>query len=390
VDSRPFVEAYRDTQQRMLALMDFLSSLQDLSALDVNRPDLKGLLAEGLRALLENQGMERSSVFLVQDALLVNVAGLDWSDLMAGEHSVGEAPAAAPASLRVGEGIMGLAVATGEIQRCDDAASDERFARVQGSQPVGSLVCLPIRYGEEVLGVLNVSHPEPRFFDLTRERLLRLFAAVLAQVVSHWRHIHQMEAVIRARTEDLQRALDQAQELRERYEALAVVDDLTGLHNRRFFFPEAQAALSRARRYGEPFSVLTLDLDHFKRVNDLHGHAVGDRVLQDVGAALKAMLREGDILARFGGEEFVFALPETGADGAVRLAQRVRECLSRMSWDVGRERLAVTASIGIAALAKDDTAGSTQEHLDRLLAQADKALYSSKEGGRDRATLDPG
>ncbi|OOG28748.1 GGDEF domain-containing protein [Thioalkalivibrio denitrificans] len=390
MDQRPLLDAYRDTQQRMLGLMDFLSSLQDLSALDVNRPDLEGLLAQSLQALLENQGMERSSVFLVRNGMLENAAGMDWADLMAGRQA-GSAPrASGDTCLRVGEGIMGLAVATGRIQRCEDISTDERFARLQeGPPPTGSLICLPIHAGDAVLGVLNVSHPEPGFFDVTRERLLRLFVALLAQVIAHWRHVHQMEATIRARTRDLQRALEQAQEMRERYEALAVVDDLTGLHNRRFFFPEAQAALSRATRYSEPFSILTLDLDHFKRVNDMHGHAVGDRVLQDVAAALRAMLREGDILARFGGEEFVFALPETGPQGAMRLAERVRERLSAMTWDVGAAgTLQVTASMGVAALSPDEESSSSQVLLDRLLAQADKALYISKDGGRDRATME--
>lgn len=389
MDNRPFLEAYRDTQQRMLELMDFLSSLHDVSALDVNRPDLRGLLEGALRALLEYQGMERSSVFLVEDGVLVNAAGRDWGDLMAGDHRAGAPRPSAASCLRVGEGIMGLAVATGEAQRCDDCAADERFARLAGNSPVGSLICLPIRQGSEVLGVLNVSHPGPGFFDPARERLLRLFVAFLGQAIFHWRHIHRMEAVIRARTEDLQRALDQAQELRERYEALAVVDDLTGLNNRRFFFPEAQAALSRAQRYEQPFSVLTLDLDHFKKVNDVYGHALGDQVLRDVAEALRAMLREGDILARFGGEEFVFALPGTSGEGALHLARRVRERLSGISWNVDGSVLQVTASMGVASLAEDEGKRSTQELLDRLLADADKALYASKDGGRDRATVGP-
>lgn len=283
---------------------------------------------------------------------------------------------------------MGLAVASGEIQRCDDCAGDARFADLGNKVPVGSLVCLPIRQSDEVLGVLNVSHPEPHFFSQDRERLLRLFSVYLGQSVTYWRHAHQMEAVIRERTAELRQALDQAQEMRERYEALAVVDDLTGLNNRRFFFPEAQAALSRTRRHGQPFAVLALDLDHFKRVNDDHGHAWGDRVLQDVGAALKSMLREGDILARFGGEEFMFALPGTDLEGAMSLAQRIRARLAELSWNVGDRSLMVTASMGVSGLGADEEAeGGSHEILDRLVAQADEALYGSKHAGRDRVTV---
>ncbi len=385
MDNATLVEAYRDTQQRLLGLMECLSALQDLSSLDLNTPDLGELLKAALRALLENQGMERCSVFLNEGGVLVNAAGMDWSDLMGADVGSRESSIAC---LRVGEGIMGLAVASGEIQCCSDCGGDDRFTELGNEVPVGSLVCLPIGHGDEGLGVLNVSHPEPHFFNQDRERLLRLFSVYLGQSVTYWRHTHQMEAVIRERTAELRQALAQAQALRERYEALAVVDDLTGLNNRRFFFPEAQAALSRTRRHGQPFAVLALDLDHFKRVNDDHGHAWGDRVLQDVGAALKSMLREGDILARFGGEEFMFALPGTDLEGAMSLALRIRARLAELSWNVGDRCLMVTASMGVSGLGADEEAeGGSHEILDRLVAQADEALYGSKHAGRDRVTV---
>jgi diguanylate cyclase (GGDEF)-like protein len=389
MDNRALVEAYRDTQQRLLGLMDFLSALQDLSSLDLATPELGTLLNGGLRALLENQGMERCSVFLQQDGCLVNAAGMDWADLMGGNEP---AQQCSVACLKVGEGIMGLAAAHGEIQRCDDCRTDPRFASLGESVPVGSLICLPIRQdGSEVLGVLNVSHPEPGYFNVERLRLLRLFTEFLGQSVTHWRHVHRMEELIARRTSELERALAQARELQERYEALAVVDDLTGLNNRRFFFPEAQAALARAMRHAQPFSVLALDLDHFKRVNDDHGHAWGDRVLKDVGAGLKEMLREGDILARFGGEEFVFALPGTDRNGALSLAERIRQRLAQLSWNVGDRCLMITASMGVSGLAPGEAPrGTTQAMLDRLVAQADQALYGSKNDGRDRVTLDRG
>jgi len=134
--------------------------------------------------------------------------------------------------------------------------------------------------------------------------------------------------------------------------------------------------------------VLALDLDHFKRVNDDHGHAWGDRVLQDVGAALKSMLREGDILARFGGEEFMFALPGTDLEGAMSLALRIRARLAELSWNVGDRCLMVTASMGVSGLGADEEAeGGSHEILDRLVAQADEALYGSKHAGRDRVTV---
>lgn len=166
---------------------------------------------------------------------------------------------------------------------------------------------------------------------------------------------------------------------RDQLEALATTDPLTGALNRRAVSEAAQAELRRARRHGKPVAVLLLDVDHFKRVNDTHGHRVGDRVLQQVSAACRALLREIDSFGRWGGEEFIVLLPETGLEAALVVAERVRETVASVvvpADDGGA--VAVTTSIGVASLGVGD------ESMEELLARADAALYQAKREGRNR------
>ena len=172
-----------------------------------------------------------------------------------------------------------------------------------------------------------------------------------------------------------------AAELEESHEELrriAVTDPLTGLLNRRAFFDEARSELSRARRYSFFVSVLMLDIDHFKQVNDRHGHDAGDRLLAAVGAVLRRELRTNDICARMGGEEFAVVLVRAGAGDAVAVAERLRQAVAATSVAGSEDRVAATASIGTV------TADGAAGELDELLTRADKALYAAKQAGRNR------
>ena len=154
---------------------------------------------------------------------------------------------------------------------------------------------------------------------------------------------------------------------------------LTGLLVRRRFDELAQAECERSARLRSPFSVLLLDLDHFKQVNDEHGHATGDRVLQITAAALQGAVRSIDHVARYGGEEFAVLLPGTELAAAGRLAERIREAVAAATAAVMQGTGGVTASIGVAACQPDD-----EFSLTRLLARADSALYDAKRGGRNQ------
>jgi len=162
-----------------------------------------------------------------------------------------------------------------------------------------------------------------------------------------------------------------------------VVDELTGIHNRRFFFPEASAALAGALRHRLDFSILLMDLDRFREINERLGRAAGDEVLQITAALLEGQKRESDILARFGGDEFVLALPNTHPTGARQLANRILQTLRALSFEHRGSALPVRASIGIAGL--DEHAGKERRGLlESLLQRADQALHLGKVEGRDQ------
>lgn len=169
-------------------------------------------------------------------------------------------------------------------------------------------------------------------------------------------------------------------------EVLAALDPLTGVANLRHFHQLAAMEMEHARRMGRAFSVLALDIDHFKRINDSWGHAVGDDALRAFVAACRIALREPDILGRCGGEEFAVALPNTGSDGAVIIAERLRHQVEKSEQILpGGHILRFTVSVGTATFTPSGQDGMPSVH--NLLARADKALYRSKADGRNRVSV---
>ncbi|WP_284177092.1 PleD family two-component system response regulator [Rhabdaerophilum sp. SD176] len=160
---------------------------------------------------------------------------------------------------------------------------------------------------------------------------------------------------------------------------LAIVDPLTKLHNRRFLHTQLQSLLADDTARGAAVSLLVLDLDHFKSINDQHGHDVGDEVLRECAERLRQAVRGIDIVARFGGEEFVVAMPDTEPFAAQRVAERIRQSIDNQPFSVanGTKTLRVTASIGVA------TAGASLRSGDSLFKNADKAMYEAKRAGRN-------
>jgi two-component system cell cycle response regulator len=162
--------------------------------------------------------------------------------------------------------------------------------------------------------------------------------------------------------------------------ALAATDALTMVLNRRALLERLTAEVDRARRFGSPLSLLLLDVDYFKEINDTAGHLAGDRVLRQLGALLQDAVRTVDVVARYGGEEFVVILPETLAEGGMVFAERLRERVAAHLFDAGEEGAHhLTVSIGMATLRPDHAASA-----ERLFALADQALYRAKSAGRNR------
>jgi diguanylate cyclase (GGDEF)-like protein len=160
---------------------------------------------------------------------------------------------------------------------------------------------------------------------------------------------------------------------------LATLDPLTGAYNRRTFHEIAEREMSRARRAGQPLSVIMLDVDHFRAVNEQHGHRAGDHALQKIGEILRASLRKEDMLVRFGGEEFLVWLPDVPGPGAVVVAGRMRKSLAAEEIEVDGHKIALTVSAGVAARLDEGP-----ESVDRLVARAEEALMLAKRRGRNR------
>jgi diguanylate cyclase (GGDEF)-like protein len=187
---------------------------------------------------------------------------------------------------------------------------------------------------------------------------------------------------VKAAETDLKKRNSELQSMLHHVEALAITDPLTGLFNRRRFDDVLKREFAVTKRYGNPLSCLMVDVDFFKRINDLYGHDAGDRVLCGVASRLTARLREVDTAARFGGEEFAILLPQTPKQGALIVAERMAAVIRREHFDFDDGSASVTVSVGVAE--SRDVTGNSPES---LVKAADSALYLAKSRGRDQVVV---
>lgn len=219
-----------------------------------------------------------------------------------------------------------------------------------------SLLVLPLLHHGRVLGTLILGARRRHAFGDTVRPTLEVLASHLAVSLSNARMVHKLET-------------------------MATTDGMTGLLNKRAMLDAATQKVAAAHRFGRKLSVLVTDIDFFKKVNDTHGHDVGDVVIKGLGEILKRTKRTTDVVARFGGEEFVLLCEQTDETGAVQLGERIREELAKTVFQTPSGPLSVTCSVGAATFPQ---AGGTW---DDLFKAADEALYASKRGGRDRVTI---
>jgi diguanylate cyclase (GGDEF)-like protein len=220
---------------------------------------------------------------------------------------------------------------------------------------LSALKIFPLRTGESVVGTLVCGSRAAGGLPEAAQKELAMLALQAGQ------------ALVRTR-------------LYEQAERLATIDGLTGLLNRRTFNAQIQGRLREAQRYSRPLSLLLLDIDHFKKVNDTHGHPAGDAVLRGVATVAQAQARETDIVARYGGEEMALILPETDARGAHAIAERIRKAVEVTMHPTEQGSLHVSVSVGVA------TWPGSGEAPEALLEAADKALYRAKQAGRNRVS----
>ena len=369
----------------LIDLFNSLSAVRDLSELDSQAFDEKELIARALKVLIQNQDMERCSFFLFDgNEFLINVTGLSNEE----QNGIDKAEYNS-LKFRIGEGIIGIAAQTRELQQCDDCRQDDRFfndSHQSADCIPGSLISAPVIIANQLIGVLNISHPEANYFSEWHVRLLQIYKNMLGQLIANYRLLQKMEEQISIRTVKLEKALQNVKQLKEQYESLSMVDDLTGLFNRRYFYTQIEMAISSTRRYGNPLCLLILDLDFFKKINDSYGHNFGDQVLRDVAISLKKEMRESDLLVRFGGEEFIVVFNNTDCQNGKIFADRIRKQIASLIWQFDEKQLSMTVSIGIFCL-ESDRMIRDDLNIDKIINYADIALYSAKINGRNQVVV---
>ncbi|MBP2666471.1 MAG: pleD 1 [Firmicutes bacterium] len=196
--------------------------------------------------------------------------------------------------------------------------------------------------------------------------------------INNYRHMEDMLRIVAAQT-----ALGlERHHLFSGVEKIGLTDELTGLSNRRMFNYLIEREINRSRRYARPLSLVMIDIDHFKSINDTWGHLVGDMVLRELGALMRANFRNLDVPVRYGGEEFAAILPETSLEEAIQFSERFRMVVENASFMQGKNRIPVTISLGIASIGNSPV--SEEMDAEELLHNADRALYQAKQNGRNR------
>ena len=259
--------------------------------------------------------------------------------------------------IKVGQGLAGWVAQTGEAVVVRDTAKDSRFfgqVDAKTKMETRSIVAVPVRFRDQCLGVIElINSIGPEGFSARDLALLEALADYAAIAIENARHV-------------------------QRIHELTITDDCTSLYNARHLNFMLDTEIYRSHRYAFEFSLIFIDLDHFKSVNDTHGHLMGSKLLAEIGQAIKDKCRLIDLAFRYGGDEFVVLLPQTSKENALGVARRLHKLIREAVWlkDTGIDAH-VTASVGVAAYPSDSRTKAELLHL------ADEAMYLVKNTTRD-------
>lgn len=373
IDNARLTEDLKDKQKKLAAAYDELldkntrlsvtneqldQKVAELAALNaVSRGlNMVSTLDQVLKLILEKTiellSVEKGSLMLINeetDTLELKVI------IGADEDGRGER---AGAKLKVGEGIAGMALRQGLPIAINDGAKNPRFKMLlPEDSAVRSLLCVPLILNNRKIGVINLTNKLTGLgFTENDKTLVATMASQAAITIENARLYN-----------------------------LAIFDGLTNLHVARYFHLYLEKEIQRCRRYGGQVSLVMCDLDHFKSINDTHGHQVGDLVLQRLAQIIRETARAIDVPARYGGEEFAVILPETDIEGASVFAERLRKAVESTAIRFRDRELNVTLSVGVANFPASGAENKTQ-----LVGLADKLLYDAKRGGRNQVRVAPG
>ena len=258
--------------------------------------------------------------------------------------------------MSAGQGLAGSVMTSGKLRRIADLADEDGSGGGRGGHGIRSWLGVPLFMYGECEGVIAVQSTRKSAFRVDDERLLESLGLQIAGALQN-AHLYE----------------------------LAMVDGLTSLFVRRYFDARIEEEVERSKRYGTAFSVIMMDVDDFKRLNDTFGHLVGDRVLRAISNVVKAQMRGVDTAARYGGEEITIILPRTEMVTAYNVGERIRAAIADLRITTDSEPpkvLSVTASFGIASYPESKAADGTD-----LVRRADRALYRAKKMGKNRVEL---
>jgi diguanylate cyclase (GGDEF)-like protein len=337
-----------------------------LSTLERRNRELEVLIEIGkaLTSTIDHEDV----LSLIMDQISRLLKSQAWSLLLLNEHT-GELTfevAFSPAGTRLkglrlaaGQGVTGWVAERGLPVLITDVRNDARFSAMVETHPsfeARSMLCVPIRSKDHILGVIELANgPDEASFtqaDLQILSTISDYAAIAIENARNFRRINE----------------------------LVITDDLTGLYNGRYFHALLEEEIERVRRFGGQLSLIFLDLDFFKKVNDNHGHLVGSRTLSEIGQLIRKNLRKVCKSARYGGDEFVIILPNTNKGGAMTLANRLLDIFRAHIFHSDEDvAFHLTASLGVATFPDD------AQDKNSLILAADKAMYRVKETSRDNA-----
>jgi len=254
--------------------------------------------------------------------------------------------------------IMEAAILSGKYI-LEDSFIDSKYYRKSDNKffKKDYFATIPLKIEKEIVGVLNINDGEKVSFNVSNLDFVLKLSEFISMTVSN--------AV-----------------LYERTKKLSVTDGLTGISNRPNMEQVLRSEFERSMRYGAPLSVVLLDVDHFKGVNDTYGHQKGDEILVAFASLLKKFCRANDTAARYGGEEFLMILPQSNAQGAFKIAERVREEMMKLNFTGNESHFSVTTSCGVVELDRDFI-----KNTDELVTMADQALYEAKNSGRNKTVI---
>jgi diguanylate cyclase (GGDEF)-like protein len=327
VESRNIAETLREAGLTLSSKLDF----KQISALILDL--LKRVIPYDIGAFMTIEGAELKLAAIKRPADARNLVGETY-------------PVA-------GSRLCHLAVQKKEPVISEITGPDDILLPLRLDKGVHSFLGVPVVFRDRAIGLIALYNSEDRAFTEDQARVAELFASQVAIALDNSRKVEQ-------------------------FEKQAVTDELTGLYNRRAFALMGEKEVGRARRYQRPLSLIFFDIDEFKKVNDTHGHLIGDQVLQVLTKLVTKTTRATDVVCRYGGEEFIVLMPEANREEGLAMAERLRQEISRMTVVTTVGTLTLTVSLGVAELGPEP-----DESIEGLIARADRAMYQAKAAGRN-------